>query len=120
MHEVKIYGIPNCDTIKKSLNWLSANGIAYDFHDYKRSGITREKLMAWCKKTGWEKLLNKKSTTWRGIPEKVQQTITTQTAAIKLMLENTSIIKRPVLECGNEIIVGFTETEYHKHLKLKK
>lgn len=117
MTQVTVYGIPNCDTVKKTLDWLTKNKISFAFHDYKKSGISKEKLTAWSKQVGWEVLLNKKSTTWRDLSESVQKKITSQTAAIQLMIENTSIIKRPVVETGNNLLVGFTETEFIKHLK---
>lgn len=111
---VNVYGIPNCDTIKKTLSWLKENKIAVTFHDYKKEGITKQKLTAWCKIVSWETLLNKKSATWRGLAAVEQAMITNQTAAIQLMIENTSIIKRPVLEIGKTMLVGFNETELTK------
>jgi arsenate reductase (glutaredoxin) len=112
-----IYGIPNCDTIKKTLNWFKENKIDFEFHDYKKSPITKSKLEAWSKKVGWDILLNKKGTTWRKLPVDQQGKITTQTAAIKLMMENNSIIKRPVVEDGEKLLVGFNETDFIKQLK---
>jgi arsenate reductase (glutaredoxin) len=107
-----IYGIPNCDVMKKAMTWLNSNKLDYTFHDYKKDGISKAKLEAWCKQLGWELLLNKKSTTWRELPAAEQEKITTQAAAIKLMMTHTSIIKRPVLEYKNGILVGFKEGEY--------
>jgi arsenate reductase (glutaredoxin) len=107
-----IYGIPNCDTMKKAMTWLNSNKLGFVFHDYKKEGISKAKLEAWCKLVGWEVLLNKKSTTWRELPETEQQKVTTQAAAIKLMMSHTSIIKRPVLEHPKGILVGFKEAEY--------
>ena len=117
MKTITVYGIPNCDTIKKTLDWLRKHKIAFEFHDYKVSGITKEKLTGWCKLVGWEILLNKKSTTWRGLPEAVQEKINNQTAAIKIMIENTSIMKRPVIEIKNDLLVGFNEIEYSRAFK---
>ncbi len=114
---VTVYGIPNCDTIKKTQDWLKKNKIEYSFHNYKSDGISKEKLSAWCKKIGWELLLNKKSTTWKSLTPQEQENATTQTAAITIMQQNNSIIKRPVIEAGNVILVGFNETEFIKHLK---
>ena len=116
---IKVYGIPNCDTIKKTLSWLKENKIAVTFHDYKKEGITKQKLLAWCKIAGWETLLNKKSATWRGLSAVQQALITNQTAAIQLMIENTSIIKRPVLEIGETLLVGFNEAELKQELNNK-
>ena len=117
MKQPIIYGIPNCDMVKKTLRWFTKNKILFEFHDYKKLGISKEKLTVWSKQVGWEGLLNKKSTTWRGLPEAVQKKITNQTAAIQLMIENTTIIKRPVVETENNLLVGFTETAFIKHLK---
>jgi Spx/MgsR family transcriptional regulator len=112
-----VYGIPNCDTVKKSLDWLKKNKIDYEFHDYKKSGITKAKLEAWSKKVGWEVLVNKKGTTWRKLTPEEQEKVTTQSAAIKVMMENNSIIKRPVVEAGEKLLVGFNETDFIKQLK---
>lgn len=116
MNKITVYGIPNCDTIKKTLDWLRKNKISFEFHDYKRSGISKTKLAGWCKKTGYEIILNKKSTTWRGLPLAQQEKITNQAAAIQLMTENTSIIRRPVIEYEDKLLVGFNETVYKKAL----
>jgi len=119
MEKVKVYGIPNCDTTKKVLNWLKENKIAFTFHDYKQEGIRKEKLEAWCKKTGWETIFNKRSTTWRELSEAEQKKGINQTAAIEIMMEHNSIIKRPVIEIDEKLITGFNETEITKHLKSK-
>lgn len=112
-----IYGIPNCDTIKKTLDWFKKNKIDYEFHDYKKLGITKTKLEAWSKKVGWEVLLNKKGTSWRKLTPEQQEKVTNQSAAIKVMMENNSIIKRPVVEAGEKLLVGFNETDFIKQLK---
>jgi Spx/MgsR family transcriptional regulator len=117
MSIITVYGIPNCDTIKKTLDWFKQYKIAIVFHDYKKEGITKEKLTAWCKLAGWEVLLNKKSTTWRGLTPEEQATIVNQTAAIKLMQANTSIIKRPVIEFEKNILVGFDEKKLNTTFK---
>lgn len=114
-----VYGIPNCDTTKKTLNWFKENKIAFTFHDYKQEGISKVKLEAWCKKIGWETIFNKRSTTWRELSETEQKKVTDQTAAIKTMMENNSIIKRPVIEIDEKLIAGFNETEITKYLKSK-
>ena len=119
MAPVTVYGIPNCDNIKKTIVWLKKNKIPFDFHDYRTAGISKEKLTTWCDLAGWEIVLNKKSTNWRELPEAIQQKTTNQSEAIKRMMENTTIIKRPVIEIGQHIIVGFLGTEISKHLKLK-
>jgi arsenate reductase len=113
-----VYAIPNCNTVKKALDWLKENKVAFEFHDYKKQGITSSKLTEWSKQIGWEALLNKKGATWRQLPKEIQETITTQKAAIALMMEKTSIIRRPLIEENGKILVlGFEETEYKKALK---
>ena len=111
MRTITIYGVPNCDTIKKTLDWFKQKNMPIIFHDYKKNGISKAKLTAWCKLIGWQILLNKKSTTWRGLSVEEQEKVTNQTAAIQLMMNNTSLIKRPVIEIGEEILVGFKEDE---------
>ena len=113
---ITVYGIPNCDTMKKARKWLDANGIDYEFHDYKKKGITKVKLKDWCKKADWEILLNRRGTTWRKLDDETKASIN-KTAAIDIMAENTSIIKRPVIETGDTILVGFSEDEYKPAFK---
>lgn len=118
MSELKVYAIPNCNTVKKALDWMHKNKIDYAFHNYKKEGISKTKLTEWCKQVGWESLINKKGTTWKQLDAKIQASIKNQTAAIQLMLEKTSIIRRPLIEKDNKIILlGFDETEYKKALK---
>ena len=93
---ITMFGIKNCDTIKKARKWLEAEGIDYQFHDYKKEGLSTEMLNSWVKDLGWEALVNKRGTTWRKLPEAVKESID-QASAIEIMLENTSIIKRPLL-----------------------
>ena len=113
-----VYAIPNCNTVKKALNWLKANKLAYEFHDYKKLGVTATQLTNWSKQIGWEALINKKGATWRQLPKEIQESITTQKAAIALMIEKTSIIRRPLIEENGKIVVlGFDEAEYKKALK---
>ena len=117
MKLLKVYAIPNCNTVKKSLDWLKAHKVAYEFHDYKKLGVSSVTLTNWCKQVGWEALVNKKGATWRLLAPEVQATITSQKAAIALMIEKTSIIKRPLLEKEGKIIaLGFDEAEYNKAL----
>jgi arsenate reductase len=107
-----IYGIKNCDTMKKAQAWLDGKGVAYDFHDYKTAGIDKAKLEGWVKKAGWETLLNKAGTTFRKLPD-ADKTDLTEAKAITLMLAQPSIIKRPVLEVGGgKIVVGFKPEAY--------
>lgn len=112
-----VYGIKNCDTVKKALNWLKANNKAFEFHDYKKEGITSEKLQSWCSQVGWENLLNRRGTTWRKLDEETKNAVTDETQAMNVMLTNTSIIKRPVIEKdGKVLMVGFDEASYSAKL----
>ena len=111
---ITMYGIKNCDTIKKARKWLEAEGVDYQFHDYKKEGIQKDQLITWVDQLGWEVLLNKRGTTWRKLPDDVKDNID-ESSAITVMLENTSIIKRPVLDTGNTLLVGFSADEYAKH-----
>ena len=108
-----VYGIPNCDTVKKARKWLDNHNIAYRFHDFRKDGLDPSLLKKWAGKVGWEILLNRRGTTWRKLPEKTRETINSENA-IRIMLENPAIIKRPVLVKGQKIIVGFNEEEYNK------
>jgi Spx/MgsR family transcriptional regulator len=110
-----VYGIPNCNTVKKALDWLKANQIEFEFHDYKKKGISKAKLEAWAAELGWEALLNKKGTTWRMLPQDVQAGITSKERAFELMIEKPSLIKRPVVE-SKPLLLGFDEQLYAKNL----
>ena len=115
MAEITVYGIPKCDTIKKTMEWFKKNKINFNFYDYKKEGIYKNKLTEWCSKVSWEILLNKKSTTWRSLSLSEQEKTTSQSAAINLMIENTSIIKRPVTESGDKLFIGFDEVAFAKY-----
>ncbi len=107
-----IYGIKNCDTMKKARAWLDKHGIDYAFHDYKTAGVEREKLERWAKKVGWEALLNRAGTTFRKLPDKDKDGLT-EKKAVALMLKQPSMIKRPVLELGaGKLLVGFAPESY--------
>jgi len=111
---VTIYGIRNCDTMKKARAWLDKNGVDYAFHDYKATGIERGRLEGWAKKAGWETLLNRAGTTFKKLPDKDKSGVT-ERKAIALMLAQPSMIKRPVLELGGgKLLVGFKPEEYAK------
>jgi arsenate reductase (glutaredoxin) len=114
MGKVIIYGIPNCDTTKKAMAWLNKNNITFTFHDYKQHGVSKQKLEEWCNKSGWENIFNKRSTTWRELSKAEQDKVTNQAAAIQTMIDNNSIIKRPVIECGDSLLIGFNETGYRQ------
>ena len=106
-----IYGIKNCDTMKKARAWLDKHRVTYAFHDYKIAGIDRKRLEGWAKSVGWETLLNRSGMTFRKLPEKDKEGLTAA-KAIALMLEQPSMIKRPVLELGNKLVVGFKPDTY--------
>ncbi len=116
-----VYGIKNCNTVKKSLDWLSKNKVEYEFHDYKKLGISAMKLKEWINQVGWESLVNKKGTTWRQLTEYEKGQVTNQIAAIGLMTEMNSVIKRPLIEDeGKVLVLGFDEDEYKKVFKKDK
>jgi len=108
---VTIYGIKNCDTMKKARAWLDARGIAYAFHDYKAAGIERGRLEAWARAIGWEALLNRAGTTFRKLPEPDRAGLD-RDKAIALMLAQPSMIKRPVLDLGGRLLMGFKPEQY--------
>lgn len=107
-----LFGIKNCDAVRKARKWLEANGVSYRFHDFRADGLTDERLQRWSKLAGWEVLLNRRGTSWRQLPAQTRDNIE-EASALALMLENPTLIKRPVLELDDEtILVGFTESEY--------
>ncbi len=108
---VTLYGIPNCDTVKKARVWLDAKGIAYTFHDYKKAGADAEKLAAWCKAKGWDILLNRAGTTFKKLADADKADLN-ESKAIGLMLDQPSMIKRPVLEHPGGLLVGFKLPEW--------
>lgn len=112
-----VYGIPNCNTVKKSLDWLKENKIDFEFHDFKKKGITVEKLNEWCKVFGWETVLNRKGLTWKKLSKEEQVNINNQEKAIAYLIDNTSSIKRPVIEKdGQPVLISFDESLYAKTL----
>jgi Spx/MgsR family transcriptional regulator len=114
---MKIYGIPNCDTVKKARDWFKKNNIEYEFHDFKKAGISLEKLSEWDSKAGYEKFLNKNSATWKELPPEVKENIKTKEDAFPLIQQKTSMIKRPVIEMGAVLLFGFDEEAYGKLIK---
>ncbi len=112
---IEIYGIPNCNTVKKALDWLNENKIAFTFHNFKKEGVSEANLKKWIAEVGWEALVNKKGTTWRQRDDATQKTIINEKAAIALMIEKTSVIKRPVVNLKNKILLGFDESVYQKN-----
>ena len=111
-----VYGIPNCDTVKKVRTWLDKNSIEYQFHDYKKEGITAEKINKWFMQFPVEKVLNKASTTWKELSTEEKASVIDKKSAIELMVSKTSAIKRPVIEdeTGKAVAVGWSEKEYEK------
>lgn len=111
---MKIYGIKNCSTVKKALDWLKENQIDFEFHDFKKVGISAEKLQEWSDKVGYEKLLNKQGLTWKQLDADTKATIIGEKEALQLLYAKNSMIKRPVLELDNKIVLGFDEEIYQK------
>lgn len=114
---MKVYGIKNCNTVKKALDWFAENKVPYEFHDFKKLGIAPGKLKEWDNKVGYEKFTNKQGLTWKQLDPQVKETIKTSADALQLLQEKTSMIKRPVIEDGNFLFFGFDETAYKQHFK---
>ncbi len=112
---VTIYGIKNCDTMKKARAWLDGRGVAYGFHDYKAKGVERDVLEGWARAVGWETLLNRAGTTFKKLPE-AERAGVTEATALALMLKQPSMIKRPVLDIDGKLVVGFKIDAYEKAL----
>ena len=109
-----LYGIPNCDTVKKARSWLDARAAPYQFHDFKKAGLDAATVQSWLKQVSWETLLNRKGTTWRKLPDERKTAVVDAARATQLMLENPSVIKRPVLVTDKTIQVGFTPDLYQQ------
>ena len=108
-----VYGIKNCNTVKKALDYLNEHHVPYQFHDYKKEGITKKKFSEWATQIGWEPLINKKGTTWRKLDDSTKNSITNKTNAINLAVQQTSVIKRPLIELnGSVIALGFEQAAY--------
>lgn len=113
-----LYGIPNCNTVKKARTRLESSGIDYTFHDFKKNGVSEALLATWLKQVGWQKLLKKTGPTWGQLPDEVKAAIKDNASALKLMLEKPNIIKRPVLEQDGKVLsLGYSEAEYSKNFK---
>ena len=112
----RIYGIRNCDTMKKAFAWLDRNGVEYEFHDYKKAGVPPGKLKAWAKQLGWEALANTRGPTWRKIPEAKRENLT-EAKMLALLEANTSAIRRPIVEAGGKLLVGFDAEEFARKLR---
>ena len=112
---VTVYGIKNCSTVKKALDWLDHHAIAYQFHDYKRVGVDEKQLAAWCAELGWERVLNRAGTTFRALPEADRQNLD-RGKAIRLMAAQPSMIKRPIVDLGSRRLLGFSAELYQQNL----
>jgi arsenate reductase len=112
----RIYGIRNCDTMKKAFAWLDSRKIAYEFHDYKKDGVPPGKLKEWARRAGWERLANTRGPTWRKIPE-TQRESPTEVRVLALLAQNSSAIKRPIVEAGPKLLIGFDPEEYAAALR---
>lgn len=106
-----LYGIKNCDTVKKARRWLEDHGVEYQFHDFRQEGLDKKLLSSWVEALGWEAIVNKRSTTWRNLPDK-DKAISTNPQAIKLLLLNPTLIKRPIVQNKRALLVGFKEAEF--------
>jgi Spx/MgsR family transcriptional regulator len=112
-----LYGISNCDTVKKARAWLDARQQPYQFHDFKKAGVPAARLPQWIAQTGWEKLVNRQGTTWRKLPPELQARIQDAASATRLMLDQASLIKRPVVEWPDgSVTVGFDATQWEEKL----
>jgi len=109
-----VYGIPNCDTVKKTRTWLEKNNIEYVFHNYKTEGISKDRIKVWFKEFPWDKVVNKASTTWKGLSNEEKALITDEKSAADLIIAHSSVIKRPLIEdgSGKAVAIGFSEKEY--------
>jgi arsenate reductase len=111
---ITLYGIPNCDTVKKARTWLSNNGTDFVFHDFKKDGINADLIKTWLRDVPWDVLVNRKGTTWRKLPDERKAEITDAASATALMLESPSVIKRPVLVKDKKSSVGFSDELYQQ------
>lgn len=112
---MKLYGIPNCNTVKKARDWLAAHHIAYEFHDFKKQGIDTATLSSWLTQVTYQKLINQAGLTWRGLSDEAKAAIIDNNSAVNLMQDKTSVIKRPILVQDNQVIsLGFDESIYQK------
>jgi len=113
VNAVTLYGIPNCDTIKKARAWLNDHRVEFVFHDYRKQGLDKEQLQSMVAVLGWEAMLNRRGTTWRALPDPLKERIDLQTA-ISVMLDNPAIIKRPILARDEQLHLGFSAAQYQE------
>lgn len=115
--KITVYGIPNCDTVKKARTWLSEQGVDFAFHDFKKQGVPETQLDHWLQALGWETLVNRKGTTWRGLDEATKAAVVDDTSARALLLQHVSVVKRPVVEWpSGKVSVGFKPEAFAEHL----
>jgi arsenate reductase len=107
-----LYGIPNCDTVKKARTWLAEQGHDFTFHDFKKQGLDRDTVAGWLSQLDWEVLVNRKGLTWRNLSDTQKAAVTDKASALELMLASPSVIKRPVLDNGGKLSVGFSSAQY--------
>jgi Spx/MgsR family transcriptional regulator len=113
-----MYGITNCDTIKKARKWLQHNDIDFSFHDYRKQGVDEDQFKTWLKTLGWEQLINKRGTSWRKLDDSIKASMN-DTSALRVMLDNPSIIRRPLMLLDNHILLGFDESRYQQEFNLE-
>lgn len=113
---IHVYGIPNCDTVKKARAWLNAQGVSHSFHDFKKQGVPEAALDRWLAEVGWEPLVNRKGTTWRKLDEPVREGVSDAASARALMLGHASVIKRPVVDWGQAVTVGFDAADWQRRV----
>lgn len=109
--KVTVYGIKNCDKVRQALAWFAKQGIEYRLHDYKSAGVDKKRLSSWCQQYGWEQILNRRSTTWRALAADSKEDLSIH-SAVALMQEHPTLIKRPIVEWGKKITIGFSENEF--------
>jgi Spx/MgsR family transcriptional regulator len=114
---ITLYGIPNCDTVKKARAWLDQHGVAYAFHDFKKAGVPADRLPAWIEAVGWEKLVNRQGTTWRKLDPQQQAAVRDEASARQLMVSTPSVIKRPVVEWPDAVTVGFDAAGWESRVR---
>ncbi|MDM1294595.1 ArsC family reductase [Sphingobacterium sp. N143] len=114
---LQVYGIKNCNTVKKALTWLEENNLPFQFHDFKKEGVSEEKLKEWEQQADWQSLVNKKGTTWKKLTPEEQAQVVDAESANQVLQQYSSMIKRPVIEHGSGILLGFNEDEYRVNLK---
>jgi arsenate reductase (glutaredoxin) len=114
LNKITLYGIPNCDQVKKARTWLDTHGHPYAFHDFKKAGITAALIDGWLKHLDWETLVNRKGTTWRNLPDERKAAVVDAGSASALMLESPSVVKRPVLAFADTVHVGFSDDNYQR------